>query len=214
MSNVELILRLVEVKAGHYSGSSFTYAQAFGEENFEGTTSALAREEIYDAKSEALMEIVDEIRQCIISTASEARADGAGSPDQRWAFITEMAGTMTASIKNTYDEIKDARDRFDRDHADYFEENGNAKCAYNLVIINPRRRIPNNNALSTGVLDVRLVLITDLDGELTAIICDTEADLKRQIEEFEEEYRYEIKSRAAVWSSHEVMIPPKAVVVA
>lgn len=209
MNSIELILRLIEVKASHYWGSSFTYAQTYPEENYRGTPSAFAREEIYDAKCEALREIVEEIRRGLPDAASESRTSHEKSPDRRFVFITEMAGTMTASVKNTYPELQDARDRFDRDHEDYFEDNSNCKSAWEHVVINPRRNIPRQEALSTGVLDVRLVLIMDVDGDLDAVICDTEAELQRQIAAFEDEYRERIKRQDAVWSSHEIVIPPR-----
>lgn len=209
MNNIELILRLIEVKASHYWGSSFTYAQTYSEETYQGTPSALAREEIYDAKCDALREIVREIREGMIDTASRTRSPRRKSPDDRWLFITEMAGTMTASMKNTHAELKDARDRFERDHAAYFEDNANAKCAWTGVVVTPRSSIARQDALSNGVLDVRLVLITDVGGDLSALICDTEAELKLQIAEFEEDYHDRIKSQDAVWTSHEIVIPPR-----
>ena len=208
MNDAELILRLIEVKASHYWGSSFTYGQTHFEECYKGTPSALAREEIYDAKCDALREIVQEIRRGMSCTRSDACALTARSPDTRYVFITEMAGTMTATIMSTSAELDDAQDRFARDHADYFEENGNATSAYNTVVITPRGDIPTHEALSTGVLDVRFVLITDVDRDFNAIICDTEAELKREVEAFKREYAEWIKTQDAVWSSHEIVIPP------
>jgi len=210
MNDVDLLLRLLEVRASHLSGCSFMYAQVWNGDDNTDTPSAPAREDLYDAQAAALRDFAAEIRAGLLVDAKSINEPAELKKDNRYLFIQEMAGAMTATVHNTWQEIEERESRYDAEHKAYFEGNGNGVRHRDIAVITPRKEALGKGAAASSVLDVRWVMITDVDREFCAAIYDTEEELQRASDEFELEYAESIKSRDAVWTWHELLIPPRS----
>ncbi len=207
MSDIDLILELLEVRARHLSGSAFMYAQVHDLDDYTDTPSAPAREDLYEAQATALRDFAAEIKAGMATSVGVEKAPS-GQKDTCELFIQEMAGTMTATAYRSWVDLKAREARFAAEHEAYFESNGNGVYHTVLANITPRKSGASDTGADTK-LDVRWVFITDVNRSFDAVICDTQDELQSARDEFKREHKDWIKSQDAVCTSHEILIPPK-----
>ncbi|MEO9132011.1 MAG: hypothetical protein ABI240_12475 [Sphingomonas sp.] len=208
MNDVELILELLEVRARHLSASAFMYSSVHELDNYTDTPSAPARIDLYDAQAAVLCDFAAEIRAGMATNAATTEGPIEQRSEARYLFIQEMGGTMTATAHTSWEECKARDARYEAEHEAYFENCSNGVSHKVVVNITPKKLASASGAAADLVLDVRWVLITDVDSLFRAEIYDTEEELRRAEDAFKSEYEDWIESDDAVWTSHKILIPP------
>lgn len=193
MTDVDIILALIEARADHYAACADTMFDVD-----EDVTEIQAR---FKAQARALVELAAEIKASLeprsftISAAPEADATTG------YAFITEMGGQMTATIYRTVEGALGARNEF---CAEAFVEGdlaSHASCEIHEINIPPRR--PND----FNEVDGRWALITEVQKSLQVTLCQDVAELRRLEKQMEKQYRFELKANEAAIYSHILVVP-------
>ena len=191
LGDAEGIIELLRVRAAHCDACAFGYMQEADDQ----------KEAEYQLRADLLNEIASELSHAL--RPAPTAPPRAASKDERCVLITEMTGTLTATIVAPGDFDRTV-ERYEATHQSLLGPHTKwDTCYVDVPPAAPRR--------DGGVprLDIRYVFIEMIDDmPVNASIHATEAEAAQREAEFREEHADEFARNEVFIGLHEILIPP------
>lgn len=163
----------------------------------------------YEARSierAAMFRAQSAILRQLLATFTGTTAEG--SPDERYALITLLDNEATVSLHFGLVPLQEAIDSFMTEHRDAIEDRDVPIEWHSLLVPRKDTAAPEDGGRGAAA-DVRYAFISELYGELSATLHNTEAEREAAVEGFMSEHAGPYEAGEAFVYYHETTVPPR-----